>query len=273
LLKTLRDAKSKGAQTQRKERQPLLAFADPVYPPCSNTTTSTETVESFAQLQTKSYLKAVSAGCFPPLPSSGQEARAIANLLKVDEESQPTPLQLKEAAAKSTVFQFNDKQQLDDYKYVLFSTHAILPNEVSFIQQPAIVLSHSQPTDENGFLTMGDVFGLSLNTDLVMLSACNTGRGDTIKGEGTIGLTRAFMYAGTPAVSITLWSVESKATKELNVSWFKRLQEKQSLADSLRAANWTCLPVRIITVILMRGRELWCLAMGNNCFLNQGLMT
>jgi CHAT domain-containing protein/Tfp pilus assembly protein PilF len=234
LLKTLRDAKQRRGTAQR---QPLLAFADPVYPPCSDTTTqTTSTEESLTDIQIKGYLKVMSTDCFEPLPVSGQEARAIAELLEVEEDSQPFPLQLGEDAAKSTVLQFNDKQWLDDYRYILFSTHAILPNEVSYIQQPAIVLSHQQAS-EDGFLTMGDVFGLSLNTDLVILSACNTGRGETIKGEGTIGLTRAFMYAGTPAVSITLWSIEARAAKKLNVAWFNRLKDGHPLADSLREAK------------------------------------
>lgn len=240
LLKTLRDAKakSKSSRIQQKTRQPLLAFADPVYPPCPNTTVTkdVETTDSSAELQTKGIM-VVPGNCFPLLPSTGEEARAIAKLLNVDEKSQPAPLQLKEAAAKSTVLQLNNKQQLVDYQYILFSTHAILPNEISFIQQPAIVLLHTQPTDENGFLTMKDIFGLTMNADLVMLAACNTGRGEKIKGEGTIGLTRAFMYAGTPAVSITLWSVESKATKKLNIHWFTQLQEQRPVADSLRAAK------------------------------------
>ncbi len=234
LLKTLRDAKQRRGTAQR---QPLLAFADPVYPPCSDTTTqTTSTEESLTDIQIKGYLKVMSTDCFRPLPVSGQEAHAIAELLEVEEDNQPLPLQLGEDAAKSTVLQFNDKQWLDDYRYILFSTHAILPNEVSYIQQPAIVLSHQQ-ANEDGFLTMGDVFGLSMNTDLVMLSACNTGRGETIKGEGTIGLTRAFMYAGTPAVSITLWSIEALAAKNLNVAWFTRLKAGQPLADSLREAK------------------------------------
>lgn len=76
-----------------------------------------------------------------------------------------------------------------------------MPNEISYINQPAIVLSN--PHTE-GYLKMADVFALQMNADLVMLSACNTGRGEKIKGEGVRGLTRAFMYAGTPAVSVSL---------------------------------------------------------------------
>jgi len=78
-------------------------------------------------------------------------------------------------------------------------------------------------------------FRLQLNADLVTLSACNTGRGKQIKGEGVIGLTRAFMYAGTPAVAVTLWSVETMSAKELNVGMFEYLNAGQTRADALRA--------------------------------------
>ena len=84
---------------------------------------------------------------------------------------------------------------------------------------------------------MADVFGLKMNADLVTLSACNTGRGDAIKGEGVRGLTRAFMYAGTPAVAVTLWSVESLASQQLGIHLFTQLKNKQPLAKGLQQAK------------------------------------
>jgi CHAT domain-containing protein len=81
---------------------------------------------------------------------------------------------------------------------------------------------------------MADVFGLRLNAELVSLSTCNTGRGSQVKGEGVIGLTRAFMYAGTPAVAVTLWSVESQSAKELNVGMYRYLSQGQGRAQALR---------------------------------------
>ncbi len=70
--------------------------------------------------------------------------------------------------------------------------------------------------------------------DLVTLSACNTGRGKTVKGEGVMGLTRAFMYAGTPAISVTLWSVESQSAKQVNVGLFQNLKAGKNRAQALR---------------------------------------
>ena len=96
---------------------------------------------------------------------------------------------------------------------------------------PALVLSYPE---KDGYLTMGDVFGLQLNADLVSLSACNTGRGAEVKGEGVVGLTRAFMFAGTPAVAVTLWSIESESAKELNVGMYRYLSQKYGRAEALR---------------------------------------
>ncbi|MCP4397345.1 MAG: CHAT domain-containing protein, partial [bacterium] len=98
------------------------------------------------------------------------------------------------------------------------------------VAQSALVLS-------DDFLTMADVFGLRLNAGLVSLSACNTGMGTRIRGEGVMGLTRAFMYAGTPTVAVTLWSVESLSAKELDVGFFQQINEGKSPAEAMQAVK------------------------------------
>jgi tetratricopeptide (TPR) repeat protein/CHAT domain-containing protein len=244
LLKTLRDAKQRRGTTQR---QPLLAFADPVYP----TQDCQLKDDSLLAQQVRDYYALLIDGgldekseCPKKLPS---EAQSIIKSLELKEDSEPPFLISGNDASRQTLLTMNSKGQLEDSKYVVFSTHGLVPNKITPLMQPALLLSHTTPLeqekDENGemvlkgFLTMSDVFRLKMNADLVMLSACNTGRGETIKGEGTIGLTRAFMYAGTPAVSITLWSIEALAAKKLNVAWFTRLKAGQPLADSLREAK------------------------------------
>ncbi|OQW92154.1 MAG: hypothetical protein BWK78_02515, partial [Thiotrichaceae bacterium IS1] len=241
LLKTLRGAQPK---TQQNERQLLLIFADPVYPKQNCDLLSSE--DPIVTNQVKAYYDSLDGGGLdehrcPKVLSS--EVSEIFKSLQTNPEKDLSLMQ-EDKASRQTVLKMD---KLSDFQYIVFSTHGLLPKEITPLVQPALLLSHTNPLeqeqDENGqkilkgFLTMSDVFRLKMNADLVMLSACNTGRGKIVKGEGTIGLTRAFMYAGTPAVSITLWSVESNATKELNVGWFKRLQENQSLADSLRAAK------------------------------------
>jgi CHAT domain-containing protein len=169
-------------------------------------------------------------GEFAELPETAEEAEEIAELLKAPQESEP--LQLREKASRPNVFSLNSEKRLDNYQYVVFATHGVLPGEVDRITQPALVLSHPE---QAGYLTMADVFQLQLNAKLVSLSACNTGSGEQVRGEGVMGLTRAFMYAGTPAIAVTLWPVESLSAKALNVGLFRYLKKDLSPAQALRS--------------------------------------
>ncbi len=224
LLKILREAQQRRQDTAR---YPFLAFANPVYE-AEQTSDVSKTSEVLA-LRSESY-RAIRGGEFAELPETEDEAKEIAALLNASTDSEP--LQLGEAASRQTVFQLNDQKRLDDYQTILFATHRILPGEVDRVTQAALVLSHP---DTKGYLTMADVFGLQLNAKLVSLSACNTGGGKKVRGEGVMGLTRAFMYAGTPAIAVTLWSVESYSAKTLSVGFFKQFNDIQKPAAALRA--------------------------------------
>ena len=227
LLKILRDAQARRKQTTT---YPLLAFANPVYEPIPDP--SQEGNVSFRSMRSEKYLALMGGSQFAPLPETEKQAKVIANILDAPEASEP--LQLRERASRSNVLRLNEQERLDDYRYLLFSAHAILPGEVDHVNQPAIVLSYPET---EGYLTMADVFALQLNAALVALSACNTGRGEQIRGEGVMGLTRAFMYAGTPAVGITLWSVDSNASAEINIRFFRHLKAGTNFADALRQAK------------------------------------
>jgi tetratricopeptide (TPR) repeat protein len=222
LLKTLREAQ---ARKQTQPAYPLLAFANPRYETGSGTPPGDKSLRG---LQTRAY-REIAGGKFEELPETEEEARAIRDLLKAPAKSHP--LLVKEAASRSAIFSLNKDAKLSAYRYLVFACHGILPGEVDRVLQPALVLAHPEKL---GYLTMGDVFGLKLNADLVSLSACNTGRGSEVKGEGVVGLTRAFMYAGTPAVAVTLWSVESQSAKELNVGMYRYLSKKPGRAAALR---------------------------------------
>jgi CHAT domain-containing protein/tetratricopeptide (TPR) repeat protein len=231
LLKTLREAQQHGQDTAS---YPFLAFANPIY----EAKKTSEASKTSAVLGNAEVL--FRGGDFAPLPETENEAKEIATLFNAPKHSEP--LQLREAASRPTVFQLNDKNRLDDYQYILFATHGILPGEVDHLTQPALVLSYP---DTEGYLTMADVFGLQLNAQLVALSACNTGSGKRQRGEGVMGLTRAFMYAGTPAIAVTLWSVEFFSAKTLSVGFFKQLKDIQKPAAALRA----------IKLRMLRGEE------------------
>jgi CHAT domain-containing protein len=85
----------------------------------------------------------------------------------------------------------------------------------------SLVDRNGQPQD--GFLRTNEIFNLKLPAELVVLSACRTGLGKEVKGEGLIGLTRGFMYAGTPRVIVSLWSMSDKPTAELMARLYKKL--------------------------------------------------
>jgi CHAT domain-containing protein/tetratricopeptide (TPR) repeat protein len=222
LLKTLREAQ---ARKQAQPPYPLLAFANPRY---GRVPIDQKEDKSVRGLQTRAFLE-IMGGSFAELPETEGEAREIKDILKAPEQS--NPLIVKDAASRSKILSLNQDVRLSAYRYLVFACHGILPGEVDRVVQPALVLAHPE---KDGFLTMADVFGLKLNAELVSLSACNTGRGSHVRGEGVVGLTRSFMYAGTPAVAVTLWSVESNSAKELNVGMYRYLSQKHGRATALQ---------------------------------------
>jgi len=91
---------------------------------------------------------------------------------------------------------------------------------------------------QNGFLRLYDIYNLRLASDLVVLSACRTALGGEIKGEGLIGLTRGFLYAGAPRVVATLWEVDDRTTSELMKRFYEgMLARGERPAAALRAAQ------------------------------------
>jgi len=229
LLKTLRDAQER---RNTEERQPLLAFANPDYPQKNCADLASD--DSLDMLSTRAYSKTLRGdenACFPPLPETVEEVEGIANYLNINKNT----LYFKEHASLEKLYELDGEKRLDDFQYVLFATHAVIPeDEINIITQPALLLS-------DGFLKMAKVFELQMNADLVSLSACNTGQDDSIKGEGVRGLTRAFMFAGTPAVAVTLWKVHSDASRQLSINLFSALKNGHTLAQSLQKAKLSML--------------------------------
>ena len=108
------------------------------------------------------------------------------------------------------------------------ATHGLLNAERP--QFTGVVLSLVGNKNEDGFLRTDEVFNLNLGSPLVMLSACETGLGKEKRGEGVMGLTRAFMYAGAPTVGVSLWSVADKSTADLMTDFYKRLLARHNHA-------------------------------------------
>ncbi|WP_019487069.1 MULTISPECIES: CHAT domain-containing protein [Kamptonema] len=127
---------------------------------------------------------------------------------------------------------------LAQYRIIHFATHGILNTARPELSGIVMSLVDEQGIPQNGFLRLSDIFNLHLPAELVVLSACQTGQGQEVKGEGIIGLTRGFMYAGAARVLVSLWKVDDQATAELMKRFYRgMLQEKLTPAAALRQAQ------------------------------------
>ena len=126
-----------------------------------------------------------------------------------------------------------------DVRYIHFATHGLLDER--FPLDSALVLSvlgQVQPGKDNGLLQAWEIFEqVRLDADLVTLSACNTGLGQEVKGEGLIGLTRAFQYAGARSILASLWSVDDFRTMQLMQRFYTDLRSGKSKDEALRSAQ------------------------------------
>jgi CHAT domain-containing protein/tetratricopeptide (TPR) repeat protein len=124
------------------------------------------------------------------------------------------------------------------YRILHFATHGLLDSEHPEMSAIVLSLVDKQGNPQNGFLRLHDIYNLNLPVELVVLSACNTALGKDIKGEGLIGMTRGFMYAGAARVVASLWKVDDDATAELMKCFYqKMLEEGERPAAALRAAQ------------------------------------
>jgi CHAT domain-containing protein/Flp pilus assembly protein TadD len=121
---------------------------------------------------------------------------------------------------------------LSDRKVIAFATHALVPGDLDGLDQPALALSAPSIAggNEDGLLTMAEILRLKLNADWVVLSACNTGAAEGKGAEAISGLGRAFFYAGTRAILVSMWPVETTSARELTTGLFKYQQADQTLS-------------------------------------------
>jgi CHAT domain-containing protein len=127
---------------------------------------------------------------------------------------------------------------LTEFAILHFATHGILDPKRP--ENSGLLLStvNRSGQAQNGFVGLQDIYKLHAPVELVVLSACRTGLGKDVRGEGLIGLTRAFMYAGASSVVASLWKVDDEATAELMKRFYTNmLQGGMTPAAALRAAQ------------------------------------
>jgi CHAT domain-containing protein len=128
--------------------------------------------------------------------------------------------------------------RLAAYRVVHFATHGILDTDRPALSGLALSSVDRDGRPQAGFLPLRDIYNLHLQADLVVLSGCRTALGRELSGEGLVGLTRGFQYAGAARVVASLWPVEDRATERLMTRFYRGLwSEKLPPAAALRAAQ------------------------------------
>ena len=218
--------------------KPLFALGDPVYDDSDvrySRRKSDNIVVAFADPTPSLNLRSAlirSGFSLPRLPETRDEVLEIGALFgyRADDPN----IKLDMDASKSELL----KSDLGRYRFIHFATHGLLSGDIPYILEPALVLSQPENRNpEDGFLKMSEILELKLNADSVVLSACKTALGKEIAGEGIVGLSRAFMLAGSKSVIVSLWSVESNSTAALMKSFYSNLKPGRSKEEALRLAK------------------------------------
>jgi len=244
-LLTLRGTRPLGAA-----RKPFVGFGDPWF-------SAKEAAEAkahgggtqMAELETRGVKKGLAIrlrsipktesvnkaelGLLPRLPETAEEVREVALALHANPQ---TDVFLGAQASEETV----RTMKLDDRRVVMFATHGLVPDDLDGLSEPALALSAPSVTGGggDGLLTMSKILGLKLNADWVVLSACNTAAGNGAGAEAVSGLGLAFFYAGTRALMVTNWPVETTSARALTTAVFRleAASEGMARADALRGA-------------------------------------
>ena len=237
-----------------KSSNPLFALGDPVYDDSDlryslkkSGNIALAAADKTPGLNLRSAL--VRSGfSLPRLPETRDEVLRIGELFGY--KTNDPNIKLDMDATKSELL----KSNLGNYRFIHFATHGILSGDIPYILEPALVLTQPGNRDpEDGFLKMSEILELKLNADAVVLSACKTALGKEIAGEGVVGLSRAFMLAGSKSVIVSLWSVESNSTAVLMKSFYSHLKPGRSKEEALRLAKQELKNQSLISDDLSRG--------------------
>jgi CHAT domain-containing protein len=202
----------------------LAIFADPVFQ------TRDQRLEMHPPFDGNPARGASAASQLTRLPYTGREADTIAGLVPDGDRIVLRGFQ----ANKRTLFDL----PIDQYRYVHFATHGLIDSRYPSLSSLALSQFDEQGLELDGLLRLRDIYGLELNADLVVLSACETALGREIRGEGLLGLTQGFMYAGARRLVVSLWQVPDRATSELMAHFYRYLIEEQLTAPAaLRKAQ------------------------------------
>ena len=177
-------------------------------------------------------LKNLNRSGMPRLKGTKNEAEAILKLV--------SPQESIHAYGFDANYNFVTNPELKQYRFLLFATHGFVNTEnpeYSGIALAQFDKSGQPVSKREGYLHLGDIFNLDLGAELVVLSACETGLGKDVKGEGLMGLTRGLMYAGSKRAVVSLWQVDDAGTSQLMPKFYSSVLQGKSPATALRDAQ------------------------------------
>ena len=220
-------------RTVKKTGEKRLIMADPVFGPEDSRLKDMEQQRRVVVLKSLPdklmSIKNERGITFRRLPLTGELGKSLKDL-----DPKKTDLYVGMKASKPVLF----KQALNRFGSMVLATHGYFGKDMPGIQEPVLILTlPGQPEGQDGFLRMSEVMGLKLNADVVALTACQTGLGRRLTGEGTMGMGRAFQYAGAKAVLMSLWSVSEKSSVKLVESFFRHLKDGKSKMEALNLAR------------------------------------
>ncbi len=219
-LSSLRELNIRKSASRTRPHKDLLAFGDPFYGANEEDrrNTSQDLFQDFYSNSSVSFFR---------LKYSGLEIQKIAAAFKPSRTDAFRRQEATEDRLKA--------EPLTDYRIIHFATHGLIDDKKP--ARSSIILALDQDPGEDGFLQMREIFNLRMNADLVALSACQTGLGQFIRGEGIEGLSRAFFYAGASSVLMSLWAVNDEATYQLMERFYRHLMGAETAATALRRAK------------------------------------
>ncbi|MEQ1764155.1 MAG: CHAT domain-containing protein [Pyrinomonadaceae bacterium] len=221
-------------KSERKGAKPekdLLVFADPVFSKTDERLTGIDTTESTIATTLLSVFR--SGGPLeklPRLPASEEEATSIRDVVGAGQ----TTVRSGFAANREGVI----NSDIENYKALHFATHGVIDEKRPELS--GILLSlydEAGKAHEGGVIRLQDVYGLNLRSDLVVLSACDTGIGKEVRGEGLMSLNNAFLQAGAKTVVSSLWKVDDTATKQMMTTFYRGITGGLTASAALRQAQ------------------------------------
>jgi CHAT domain-containing protein len=230
------------------DRKPFAGFGDPVFNPQQLAQTGIRKGKEKLAIEDAGpegqiYVRGIRVSNEGLLDSDKITSCTINDLKRLPDTSAEIAHIAEALGADSTNDVFLGKQaserrvksmDLSDRRVIAFATHALVPGDLDGLDQPALALcSPSVSGDgEDGLLTMEEILRLKLNADWVVLSACNTGAAEGKGAEAISGLGQAFFYAGTRAILVSMWPVETTSARKLTTGLFRYQQEDPTLSRS-----------------------------------------